>query len=159
MIVAHGGVPLSDRFQRLKERKDFEDLECLQDFVWTRAHERARTKRPSRETKSSEFGYEDFESFCKIAATALDRKVERLVRGHDHVEERYKFYEKYARNSVLTLNTLSHRLPGEFFGPYVRTPCVARWREGKLPEVHRLRIPDHIVKEIYPEVAGGTEQP
>jgi hypothetical protein len=74
-----------------------------------------------------------------------------MVRGHDHADERFEIYPAYAAHPVLTTVALSRRLPRELFGPHVRVPTVARWIEGALPQVHRLHVPDAIVRELFPE--------
>jgi hypothetical protein len=57
-----------------------------------------------------------FEAFCEVA-TRMGRPVERMVRGHDHVEERFAVFPSWVANPVLTINAMSHRLPREVFGP------------------------------------------
>ena len=151
LLLAHGGVPHSGRWNDIKRRDDFDEPPCLQDFVWNRAHERARTRIPSDVSRGCEFGYEDFTNFCKLATKVIGQPVERMVRGHDHVEERFLRYAKYVDNPILTINGMSRRLTDEMFGPYVRVPCVARWVSGQLPEVHRLKIPPEMIREVYPE--------
>jgi hypothetical protein len=47
--------------------------------------------------------------------------------------------------------SLSRRLDRELYGPYVRVPAVARWVRGSLPQVHRLQIPEWLVRQCYPE--------
>jgi hypothetical protein len=74
-----------------------------------------------------------------------------MVRGHDHVEERWALYPAYAANPVLTTVALSRRLPRESFGPYERVPTIARWVPGARPEVPRLRGPAALVRELFPE--------
>ena len=81
-----------------RETGDWNDPQCLTDFVWTRAHPRARKKLPNRTSRGSQFGYEDFAAFCALSAT-LGRPVTHMVRGHDHVEERYEIYPAYARDA------------------------------------------------------------
>jgi hypothetical protein len=103
----------------------------------------------------SQFGYEDFAAFCALSAT-LDRPVTHMVRGHDHVDERYEIYPAYARTPVLTTIAISRRLGREMFGPYVRVPTVARWIRGSLPQVYRLHIPEPWVRKSYPEETGET---
>jgi hypothetical protein len=154
LLATHGGVPHTDLHAELEAGGDWNDPRVLQDFVWLRAHPRARRRIPNRTTRGSEFGREDFEAFCDLA-TRLERPVARLVRGHDHVEERFAVYPTYVRNPVLTVNTMSHRLPREVFGPYERVPVVARRVRGELPEVHRLFVPPELVRETYPEEGGG----
>ena len=150
LLVTHGGFPLVDLHAELRATRDWNDPRCLSDFTWTRAHPRARKKMPNRSSRGSQFGHEDFAAFCALAAE-LDRPVTHMVRGHDHVDERYEIYPAYRAHPVLTTVALSRRLPRELFGPYVRVPTIARWVEGALPQVHRLHVPADIVRELYPE--------
>ena len=115
-----------------------------------------RKKLPNRMSRGSQFGYEDFAAFCALSAT-VDRPVTHMVRGHDHVDERYEIYPAYARTPVLTTIAISRRLGREMFGPYVRVPTVARWIRGSLPQVYRLHIPEQWVRKSYPEETGETE--
>jgi hypothetical protein len=157
LLVAHGGIPHTDLHAALAESGDWNDPRVLQDFVWLRAHPRARKRIPNRTTRGSEFGREDFAAFTEVAARA-GRPVGRMLRGHDHVEERFAVFPAWEAHPVLTINTLSHRLPREVFGPYERVPVVARWVRGELPEVRRLFIPPELLREVYPEPAGGGEE-
>jgi hypothetical protein len=150
LLVAHGGIPHTDLHPELAQGGSWNDPRVLQDFVWLRAHPRARKRIPNRTTRGSEFGREDFAAFCALA-TKLGRPVQRMIRGHDHVEERFAIFPAWERHPVLTINTLSHRLPREVFGDYERMPVVARWVRGELPEVRRLFVPAELIREIYPE--------
>jgi hypothetical protein len=159
LLVAHGGFPLRDLHDRLAQIGDWNDPQCLSDFVWTRAHPRARKKLPNRTSRGSQFGYEDFAAFCELSAR-LGRPVTHMVRGHDHIEERYEIYPAYARTPVLTTVALSRRLGRELFGPYARVPTVARWIRGSLPQVYRLHIPEEHIRRCYPEdLSGPDSQP
>jgi hypothetical protein len=83
-----------------------------------------------------------------------------MVRGHDHVEQRYEIYPAYARVPVLTTVALSRRLGRELFGPFARVPTVARWIRGSVPQVYRLHIPEEHIRRCYPgEVAGPDPVP
>ena len=150
MLVAHGGFPLADLHPKLIENANWNDPACLSDFVWTRAHPTARKKFPNRFSRGSQFGYEDFGAFCAVA-TSLGRPVTHLVRGHDHVEERYAVYPAYHAHPVLTTVALSRRLSRERIGSYERVPTIARVVERSLPQVFRLHIPRDIIHDIYPE--------
>jgi hypothetical protein len=150
LLVTHGGFPLVDLHDALRETRDWNDPRCLADFTWTRAHPRARKKMPNRTTRGSQFGHEDFAAFCVLAGE-LGRPVTHMVRGHDHVDERFEIYPAYVAHPVLTTVALSRRLPRELFGPHVRVPTVARWVPGALPQVHRLHVPEAAVRELYPE--------
>ena len=161
LLAVHGGFPLRDLHAHLGASRDWNDPQCLTDFVWTRAHPRARKKMPNRSSRGSQFGYEDFAAFCALSAS-LDRPVTHMIRGHDHVEERYDNYPAYASTPVLTTNAMCRRLARELFGPFVRVPTVARWARGSLPEVYRLHIPEEHVRHCYPEEpaeGGGAPSP
>ena len=157
LLVAHGGFPLVDLHARLAETGDWNDLICLSDFVWTRAHPKARKKLPNRFSRGSQFGYEDFATFC-VLSTGLGRPVTHMVRGHDHVEERYAAYPAYRAHPVLTTVALSRRLSRESFGPYERVPTMAQFVEGTLPRVYRLHIPADMIREVYPEPDPGSPE-
>jgi Calcineurin-like phosphoesterase len=150
MLVAHGGFPLADLHPKLIENGNWNDPACLSDFVWSRAHPTARKKIPNRFSRGSQFGHEDFAMFCAVA-TSLGRPVTHLVRGHDHVEERYAVYPAYHAHPLLTTVALSRRLNRERIGSYERVPTIARVVERSLPQVYRLHIPREIIRDIYPE--------
>ena len=153
LLVAHGGIPHTDLHPVLEAEGNWNDPRVLQDFVWLRAHPRARKRIPNRTTRGSEFGREDFAAFCDVA-TRMGRPVSRMLRGHDHVEERYAVFPRWSEHPALTINTLSHKLPREVFGPYERVPVIARWVRGRLPEVRRLFVPPELLREVYPEPAA-----
>jgi hypothetical protein len=150
LLVTHGGFPLVDLHADLRATGDWNDPRCLSDFTWTRAHPRARKKIPNRTSRGSQFGYEDFAAFCEVSAE-LGRPVTHMVRGHDHVDDRYEIYPAYAAHPVLTTVALSRRLPREAFGSFERVPTVARWVPGALPQVYRLHVPAEFVRDVYPE--------
>ena len=150
LLAAHGGFPLADLHPRLAETGNWNDAACLSDFVWTRAHPKARRKLPNRFSRGSQFGHEDFAGFCSLSAE-LGRPVTHMVRGHDHVDERYAIYPAYHAHPVLTTVALSRRLSRERFGPYERIPTLAQVVEGALPQVFRLHIPPDIIRDVYPE--------
>lgn len=145
LFAAHGGIPQRDLWGGLTSQAGFEQSACLQDFVWTRAHERAPRRRPDRTERGAEFGSEDFAAFCEVAERVLGRPVRRMVRGHDHIfPERFSLYERYTKRRLLTLNTMGRAglrgLPVDSVDAWWF--CVARWVPNGLPEVHRLRMPD-----------------
>ena len=150
LLVSHGGFPLADLHARLVETGDWNSASCLSDFVWARAHPTARKKIPNRFTRGSQFGHEDFANFCSVASS-LGRSITHMVRGHDHVEERYLFYPAYKAFPILTTVGLSRRLSREFVGTFERVPTVAMYTKDSLPQIFRLKIPSDLVREIYPE--------
>lgn len=151
-LVAHGGVPHTDLHSLLLEPNDLNRPECLEDFVWTRAHETSRSKVPNRTTRGCQFGTADFEAFCVSATKALARRVERLVRGHDHVLKRYLVPPKYSVNPLMTINAMCWR-QRDPLGPFERRPVVARWVANSLPEIHQIEIPAQLIHKVY---AGST---
>jgi hypothetical protein len=149
LLVAHAGFPLTDLHPRLEETGNWNDPACLSDFTWTRAHPTARKKMPNRFTRGSQFGREDFAAFCALSAR-LGRPVTHMVRGHDHVEDRFVIYPAYKAHPILTTVALSRRLPRESFGPYERVPTMARYVPGSLPKLHRLHVPADLVHLVFP---------
>jgi hypothetical protein len=156
LLVTHGGFPLVDLHATLREGGDWNDPRCWSDFTWTRCHPRARRKMPNRTTRGSQFGYEDFADFCLLSGE-LGRPITHMVRGHDHVDERYEIYPAYRAHPVLTTVALSRRLDRESFGPHERVPTIGRWVAGALPQVHRLQIPAALIRELYPEALEPAE--
>ncbi len=154
LFVAHGGFPHTDLHASILTKQDLERPECLQDFVWTRASQRAPRKLPNRSSRGCQFGYLDLADFCTLAQHVLDRPVNCLIRGHDHAEDRFDLHPAYLPNRLITLNTLSHRLGREAGGPYARTPCIARRRKGRVLEIHRLELDSDFLSDIYPEPKG-----
>ena len=152
LLVVHGGFPLVDLHPMLAESGDWNCAQCLVDYVWTRAHPKARKKMPNRSSRGSQFGHEDFAAFCALA-TRLGRPVTHMVRGHDHADERFEIYAAYADHPVVTTNAMSRRLDRESFGPYERVPTIARWVRGALPQVHRLHVPHELIHAVMPESA------
>ncbi len=156
LLVAHGGFPLVDLHAKLTETGDWNDPACLSDFVWARAHPKARRKLPNRFGRGSQFGYEDFADFCALSAQ-LGRPVTHFVRGHDHVEERYAIYPAYRAHPLLTTVALSRRLPRESFGSYERAPTLARVVQGSLPQVYQLHPPAELVSQMFPETPPSED--
>jgi hypothetical protein len=157
LLVVHGGFPLGDLHLKLRESGDWNDPACLSDFVWTRCHPTARRKMPNRFSRGSQFGHQDFAAFCDLGAR-LGRPVTHMVRGHDHVEDRYAVPPAYALHPILTTVALSRRLPREAFGPRWRVPTLGRYVEGALPQVYRMHIPGRLIDDMYPEPAEPAEE-
>lgn len=155
LLVAHGGFPLADLHSALEAKRDWNDPACLSDFVWARAHPKARRKLPNRSSRGSQFGYEDFADFCSLAAR-LGRPVTHFVRGHDHVEQRYAIYPAYHAHPVLTTVALSRRLPREGFGPHERASTLVRVVPGSLPQVYQLYPPADLINAIFPPAAAAA---
>lgn len=140
LLLAHAGVPLTDVHEDIVTLESLNSDQCLADFVWTRAHERAPKRRPNRTTKGASFGRKDFEAFCDIAGRVLGQRVDRMLRGHDHFMAGFKHYEKYEEKNILTLNTRFWN-PGTAEGSGPPNLCIARWVKGAMPVVHKIKAP------------------
>jgi hypothetical protein len=166
-LVAHGGFPHIDAQKEIATLADLARPKCIDDFLWARIAESARVKRPNRGSRGHEFGWDTFSQFCKLAAERLELPVRRLVRGHDHVTDRWQEYPEYADNGVpvLTLNAMGRPLDGEPARRDGRThplPVVARFVPGHLPEVVVLPLdPAEVARAFRREngVPEGANQP
>jgi calcineurin-like phosphoesterase family protein len=147
LLVAHGGVPHTD--WPIQSKDDFANPKILEDFVWTRLHENAKTRKPNRTTRGCSLGICDFDLFCETASKVLQRPIRGMLRGHDHYAERYRFFEKYQKHPVLTINTICYRQNGELLGPLARPVVIAKWDCGKMPSVHILTIPPALIERFY----------
>jgi hypothetical protein len=156
LLVAHGGVPHTDLLATLKTLEDFNRPAALTDFVWTRLHERAKRKIPNRSTRGCSLGIEDFDAFCKHASNVLGRPVRAMIRGHDHIGERFLVHEHYKNHPVVTINAMSYK-QRDVFGPFERKPVVARWRMGKPLEIHQIEIPSELIAHFYKPDAEGEK--
>lgn len=154
-LVSHGGVPHKDLQARMKFPADLLDAKCLHDFTWTRAHETAPRKVPNRSSSGCEFGVEDFQDFCRALEGWIGRPVRGLVRGHDHVPNRWAFPDRYHPTWLLTINAMCTR-QRDPFGPYERQPVLARHIPGHVPELHQIEIPADVIRNVYPPPGDNT---
>ncbi len=148
LLVAHGGVPHVDLLDGIQSAADLADPRMLSDFVWTRLHETARRRTPDRHTRGCSLGYDDFYDFCDHASAVLGRPVSAMIRGHDHVLDRFLNHTRYQKHPVLTINAMCTR-QRELFGPYERVPVAVRWVPGQALVVHRVQIPHELIHEFY----------
>lgn len=157
LLVAHGGVPHVDLLEQLNTPEDLNSQLMLSDFVWTRLHESARRKVPNRTTRGCSLGFDDFNAFCDRAAMILERPITAMLRGHDHVAERYLIHDRYPLRSVVTINAMCRKQSGDVFGPHDRKPVAVRWREGYPLEIFQLEIPSQLIERFYPRATTTGE--
>jgi len=157
LLVAHGGVPHVDLQGRIHQASDFNEPLMLADFVWTRMHESARRKIPNRTTRGCSLGFEDFDAFCEHAARVLGHPVRAMLRGHDHVPDRFLVHERYRRHPVVTINAMCRKQRGDVFGPFERKPVAVKWRAGHPLEIHQIEIPAWLIRHIYAPADEATE--
>ena len=147
VLVSHGGIPHTDRIELLNSAEDLIRDDFLEDFVWTRASETSKRKIPNRSSRGCQYGFLDFQDFCARAEGVLKRPIQGLVRGHDHVPERWQFPEKYKPRWLLTLNAMSSA-QRDAFGPFERRPVIARMVDDGPPEIHRIEIPPKLIRSL-----------
>jgi|GEM_PF-2535536 len=139
-LITHGGFPHTDAQKDISTLTDLCQPKCIDDFLWARIAESARVKRPNRGSRGHEFGWDTLVQFSRLATERLGLPVRRLIRGHDHVTDRWQEYPEYAENGVpvLTINAMGRLLDGEPTrrdGRQHPLPVVARWKPNYLPEV------------------------
>lgn len=161
-LVAHGGFPHTDAQKELTNLASLCAPRCLDDFLWARIAETARVKRPNRGSRGHEFGYDTLAQFARVAAEKLQLPVQRFVRGHDHVPDRWQDYPEYADSGVpvLTLNAMGRALDGDpprRDGKRHPFPAVGRYVAHQLPEVVLLPLdPNEVDFAFAPPEEGGT---
>ncbi|QJW99487.1 metallophosphoesterase family protein [Frigoriglobus tundricola] len=162
-LFAHGGFPHTDAQKDIATVADLCRPRCLDDFLWARIAESARVKRPNRGSRGHEFGWDTFAQFCKLAGERLGVPVKRLVRGHDHVPDRWQEYPEYADNfvPVLTLNAMGRALDGDSprrDGRRHPLPVIGRYVPDRLPEVVALPLDPAEVDRAFgrPGPGGAT---
>lgn len=140
-LYAHAGFPHTDTHASLCTVTDLSRPQCLSDFLWARVAERPK-KRPNRGNRGHEFGWNDFAEFCKLSARLGVPPVRRLVRGHDHVCDRWQYFPDYVAYPVLTINAMGRHMEGEparADRPHP-LPVMARHLPDRLPEVVQLPL-------------------
>ena len=131
-LLAHGGVPHIDLHPDIIKNMNFDSPEAINDFIWARLIPKVKKRFavPHAITRSRELGSTDFEAFLKIAHQVLGFKVNRMVRGHDHVDPRCEIYGGIWKQSVVTINNMSWRLPREFGLSGPTDPHIIEWNQG-----------------------------
>jgi hypothetical protein len=134
---------------KIQHRGDLELAACHSDFTWGRPHERVKRRIPNRETRSVEFGHEDFADLCRhLKAPPLNLPIHSVIRGHDHIPQRFAQFDKYQPVRMVTINTLCRRLEREYIpGVELTTPAVASWdpRDDRIL-IHRLQIDEALAR-------------
>ena len=141
-LLAHGGVPHIDLHPDIIKNMNFDSPEAINDFIWARLIPKVKKRFavPHAITRSRELGSTDFEAFLKIAHQVLGFKVNRMVRGHDHVDPRCEIYGGIWKQSVVTINNMSWRLPREFGLPGPTDPHIIEWNSGQPLQPLKIEI-------------------
>lgn len=102
-LLSHGGIPRSDLQKRLFDGEPYmlQSKEFATDFEWCRMVD-AKNKLLNRASKTSEVGFQEFESFNKI----LCGKIRKFIFGHQHPAKGYqRFNTHYSGYDVVCLST------------------------------------------------------
>ena len=102
-LLSHGGVPRSDLQQRLFDGEPYmlQSKDFATDFEWCRMVD-AKNKLLNRSSKTSEIGFQEFESFNRI----LGGRIKKFIFGHQHPAKGYKrFNVNYPGYDVICLST------------------------------------------------------
>lgn len=148
-LIAHGGCVHSDRLEELDKEGGHLSPEVLEDLVWLRASDSSRRKIPNRTSRGCQFGIEDLRDFLGRLGQKTGRTVHRVIRGHDHVVERWAAPPRH-EGRLLTINAMSWR-QREIIGPFARQPVVACHRADEFPKLFQLAIPEEIIQRLYGE--------
>jgi hypothetical protein len=144
LLATHGGIPLEDRWPYLKTMESLNHKRCLGDFTWTRATKVPAKKGwkydPQRRLYSSsfEYGYKDFEGFCKTVEPIFPVKY--LVRGHDHVAGGLEMPVEYKSAPLLTINGFGFGHLTNSYEDYRPTLVLASINNGSMPKVTEIQF-------------------
>lgn len=107
LMATHGGFPLVDlhpQGQAVADEQSYLEWlntdACLKDFTWTRIN-RAPKKIPDRYSSGSQYGFTDFEAFCRLQPKWFP--VTHMVTGHEHPAQGFDLHPNYKVNRALTL--------------------------------------------------------
>ena len=136
LLATHGGFPLVDRHpqgQAAADEQAYLDWlnteDCLKDFTWSRIH-RVPKRIPDRHSSGPEYGFLDFEAFCRLQPQWF--RVTHMVTGHQHPAQGFETYPSYKVNRALTLLGMGR---DEFTGKYTDHLHLGRGVAGTVPEV------------------------
>lgn len=165
LLATHGGFPHTDLQEKIhpgSPPKDLQDwvnqAESLQDFTWTRIT-RYKKKNPNRNSRGCSYGFEDFESFCRLFPDCLP--IRRMVNGHEHFDEGWKRHEEYKIHPAATLTGFGFPSQGCNHPPerYRGTWFVARHTPDDLPKPEEIPAAEWEICLFYPDQATETNTP
>jgi len=91
-LLSHGGIPRCDIQDEIAKGSPylFMSDRCSTDYEWCRMVD-ARNKLLNRASKTSEVGFQEFESFNRL----LDGRIKKFIFGHQHPEGGFERYSKF----------------------------------------------------------------
>lgn len=119
-LLTHGGVPRSDIQERIKSGEPFaaQSKDCETDYAWCRMVD-AKNKLLNRASKTSEIGFQEFESFNN---DVFFGKIKKFVFGHQHPARGFQRLDKfYAGYDVICIS--SFRADDTLGGPTIPYFC------------------------------------
>jgi len=146
LLATHGGFPLVDlhpQGQAVADEQAYLDWlntdACLKDFTWTRIH-RAPRKIPDRYSSGSQYGYTDFDAFCRLQPPWFP--VTHMVTGHEHPLEGFDLHPSYKTHRALTLLGLGFdEYQPQSADKYSKRLYLGQGLAGTVPEV--IEVPVH----------------
>ena len=118
-LLSHGGVPRVDLQQRMISGEPYvmQSKEVAQDFEWCRMVD-AKNKLLNRSSKTSEVGFQEFESFNAL----MGGKIRKFIFGHQHPAKGFMRFDKnYAGYDVICIS--SFRKDDTLGGPTIPYFC------------------------------------
>lgn len=154
LLATHGGIPLSDRLDTIKDMEGLLQKRTLNDFTWNRAADvksRLFNEKLRPTNFDFEFGYSDLEKFCLSVSRFFPVKA--VIRGHDHVEKGVEFLSKYKVVPLLTLNGFgfnhqNNSLRADYYKDSI--PYVELDHSQAIPkDIKSIEIDKMMLKEFY----------
>ena len=118
-LLSPGGVPRVDLQQRMTSGEPYvmQSKEVAQDFEWCRMVD-AKNKLLNRSSKTSEVGFQEFESFNAL----MGGKIRKFIFGHQHPAKGFMRFDKnYAGYDVICIS--SFRKDDTLGGPTIPYFC------------------------------------
>jgi hypothetical protein len=163
-LVTHGGIPLKDLWQDncLQNTEALHSEQHLSDFTFNRATNapfKTGWKTPSRRAINHglEFGYQDLAEFAEKVSAFFS--FQRLIRGHDHVDNGYEIPSKYEKVQLLTINGFGFDHLQNSLTKYRDKIYVAQGRQGQLPEITALDVNPKEREAFYQPWIDANSQP
>jgi hypothetical protein len=168
LLATHGGFPLVDlhpQGQAVADEPAYLDWlntdACLKDFTWTRIH-RAPRKIPDRYSSGSQYGFTDFDAFCRLQPQWFP--VSCMVTGHEHPRDGFDLHLTYQTHRALTLLGMGFdEYAPESVAKYATTLHLGQGVTGTIPAV--IEVPVDVgalarfLGQPLPQAADPTPAP
>ena len=145
LLATHGGIPLSDHWDRLKSIEAFHTEQCLRDFTWTRAANKPRSlfdiDRRRMGSSDFQYGFKDMDDFCAKCGVLFNKtQIKRVVRGHDHVEHGVDKPSGFVKTPLLTINGFGFNYLTNDPMNYRAKLALGVYRNGETPTIEDIPL-------------------